>query len=115
MEPLCTVCHQPLLPTYYFCPNCGREVNEPPLPITLSSQATLYIFSAILPWICFIGITKWKGFKYLRSKDSSAKTIGLISTAILLVSLAVAAWFLYWWTQNAIQKSLNSINTDFGI
>jgi hypothetical protein len=112
---ICEVCHQSILPQYYFCPNCGTKLNSAPLAVTATAQTGLYLWSAVLPMILFIGITKWKGVKYLKSKDQKTKTIGAVACAILLLSTIFTIWYAYAWTQNLIQSTVESINTDFGL
>ncbi len=115
MEPnICQVCHQPILSTYYFCPNCGAKVNEPPLKTDTSSQVKIYLFSVVLPMICFIFVTKWPGLKYYKSNDAKAKRIGQIAFTLLVVSTIATIVFAYTWTQSVVQEQINSINTDFG-
>jgi hypothetical protein len=112
IPPTCSVCHQPVLATYYFCPNCGNNLNQAPLSTSLWSQVSLYAFSLILPMILFLFVTKWPGVKYLRSEDKKTKNIGIIACTILAVSTILTIWLAYVWTQSAIQSSVNSINTD---
>ena len=119
MEPnltqnLCPTCHQPVLASYYFCPNCGTKLNIAPLSTTIKTQIWIYGFSIILPLICFIFVTRWPGLKYYRSNDPKAKEIGKIAWILIVVSTFVTAWLAYVWTQQFIQSQLNSINTDFG-
>jgi hypothetical protein len=111
---ICTVCHQPILSTYYFCPNCGTKINEAPLSTTVGTQAWIYAFSIILPMILFIFITKWPGIKYFKSNDPKAHRIGQIAWVLLIASTVVTIWLAYVWTEQTIQSSINSINTDFG-
>ena len=110
---ICSVCHQPILPSYYFCPNCGTKVNEAPLSTSIVTQASIYAFSIVLPMILFIFITKWPGIKYYKSNDPKIHRIGQIASALLILSTIVTVWIVYVWTQNMIQSSVNSINTDF--
>ena len=72
----CPQCHQPVLPTYYFCPNCGKSLHEPPLSTTVGAQTGLYALSIIMPMICFLAINQWRGMKYMKSADPQAKQIG---------------------------------------
>ena len=109
----CKICHQPILPQYYFCPNCGAKINEAPLSVTLGMQAWIYAFSIVLPMILFIFITKWPGVKYYKSPDPKAKLIGQIAWALLILSTILTIWFAYVWTEQTIQSTVNSINTDF--
>ncbi len=116
MEPsatsTCPVCHQPTLSTYYFCPNCGAKLNAPPLSTTLAAQVWIYLFSIVLPFICFIMIHKWQGIAYLKSSDPKTKQIGMIALTLIIISTVVTIWLAYIWTQQMIQSSVNSINAD---
>ena len=111
-EKICPVCHQPILPQDYFCPNCGAKLNTAPLSTTPQTQAWIYAFSIILPMILFIYVTKWPGIKYYKSKDPKAKQIGQIAWTLLIISTLVTIWLAYILTQSMIQSSINSINTD---
>ena len=112
---VCSVCHQPILPQYYFCPNCGAKLNSAPLSTTFATQAWIYALSIILPMTCFIFIKKWPGVKYFKSDDPKAKTIGQIAWFLIILSTIVTIWLVVVWTRKAIQSSINSINTDMGI
>ena len=111
---VCPSCHQPILPQYYFCPNCGAKINEAPLSTTSGTQAWVYLFSIILPMIAFIFVTRWPGVKYYKSKDPKTHLIGQIAWVLIILSTVVTIWFAYVWTQNVIQDQINAINTDFG-
>jgi hypothetical protein len=111
----CPACHQGVLSTYYFCPNCGTKLQNAPLPTSSGAQLKLYAFSIILPLICFITISKWRGIQYLRSKDEQTRSIGFIACFLLLASTLILIWLTYVWTQNAIQQSITSINADMSI
>ena len=109
---LCSHCHQPLLPTYYFCPNCGAKINNAPLSTSVGAQARLYVFSAILPALCYLFISKWQGIKYFRSSDPKTKNIGSIAILILAAATIVTVWLAYIWTQEIIQQQIAAINAD---
>ena len=111
---VCLVCHQPILPQYYFCPNCGAKINSAPLSTTIGTQAWIYAFSIILPMILFIFVTRWPGVKYYKSNDKKAKQIGRIAWALLILSTILTIWLTIILTNEMIQSSINSINTDFG-
>ncbi len=111
---LCSVCHQPTLPQYYFCPNCGAKLNSAPLSTTLVSQLGIYLFSLILPSICFIFITRWPGLKYFKSNDPKAKLIGEVAWTLLILSTVITFWLVFVWTQGAVQSLTNSLNADLG-
>lgn len=109
---ICPVCHQPIKPEYYFCPNCGTKLRQAPLSISPAAQAKIYFHSIILPWIIFITISKWKGTEYLKSKDTKEKQVGIIAISLLILSTIFTVWMAYVFTQEMIQSSVNSINTD---
>lgn len=115
MEPnTCPVCHQPILPQYYFCPNCGTKLNSAPLSTTAQTQAWIYGLSLILPMFLFVFIKKWPTIKYFKSSDPKAKQIGQVAWAILIISTILTIWLAVVWTQQTIQSSIDSINTDIG-
>ena len=115
MEPnICPVCHQPILPQYYFCPNCGAKLSQDPLSTSIKTQIWIYSFSIILPMICFIFVTRWSGVKYYKSEDPKAKRIGQIAWALLILSTIITIVLVYIWTTQLIQSQINSINIDFG-
>ena len=109
---VCAVCHQAVSPQFYFCPNCGNRLHPVPLSTSVATQAWIYAFSAILPMLCFLFITRWPGLKYFRSKDEKTKMIGIIACAILMLSTIITVWLVYVWTQQAIQSATDSINAD---
>jgi hypothetical protein len=109
---VCPTCHQPILPTYYFCPNCGTKLNSAPLSTTPQAQAMLYAFSLILPVICFLMIGKWQGWKYYRSTDPKTKSIGTTAIVLMVLSTIVTVWLASIWVNGAIQSSLASVNSD---
>ena len=92
---ICPICHFPVKPEYYFCPNCGAKLSTPPLGVGLVDQLLLYAFSIILPWIAYLAITKWQGIKYLRAPDARTKQVGLIALILLIVSSIIAFWLTY--------------------
>ncbi len=110
---ICTVCHQPVIPQYYFCPNCGAKLNSAPLSTTIQTQAWIYAFSIILPMICFIFVTRWPGMRYYKSEDPKAKQIGQVAWILIILSTVFVIWFATVLTQRMIQSTVDSINTDF--
>ena len=113
--PVCDVCHQSILPTYYFCPNCGAKLKSAPLSVKWDEQIKLYLFSVILPFLGFLFAGKWEGFKYLRSKDTKAKNIGIIACILLTVSTVALIYFTVVATKAMIKSTNDSLNADFGL
>ncbi len=113
-ENICSACHQPVLPQYYFCPNCGNKLHSAPLSTTAQTQAWIYAFSIILPMICFIFVNRWPGVKYFKSSDPKVKLIGYIAWALLALSTVFVIYFAIVFTRELTQSTINSINTDMG-
>lgn len=109
---ICSVCHIGVQPEYYFCPNCGNNLHPKPLSTSISTQIGIYLFSAILPSICFIMVTRWPGLKYYRSEDKKAKIIGIIAWVILIISTVITYWLAYIWTKSVVDGALNSASLD---
>src|ERR1700753_2522684 len=111
---VCPVCHQPVASTYYFCPNCGAKIHEPPLSTAPLTQLGIYAFSIVLPMICYLAITKWPGLKYLRSQDEDTRTVGVIACALLIISSVLTFYYGYIWTEEAIQQTTAQVNQELG-
>jgi membrane protease subunit (stomatin/prohibitin family) len=101
---VCPQCHQSVLPTYYFCPNCGKNLKEPSLSTSISTQTGIYLLSIIMPAIAFLAIKYWPGMKYLRSPDWEKKQIGIVAIILMAVSTIVLVWWGIVWTEGYIQS-----------
>ena len=102
--PLCPVCHEPVRPEFYFCPNCGKNLKEKPLPTDAGAQIGIYLLSIITPPLCFLTVGSWHGVKYLKMNDPKAKQIGIISIILMTLSSAVTIWLVYALTAQLIQS-----------
>ena len=111
----CAICHQPLQPEYYFCPNCGTQVNAPPLSTEPGTQLWIYAHSIILPMLLFLSISKWKGYKYFKSDDPKIKQVGTTAIVLLIASTLISCYLAYAWTTATINSSIDSINSDMSI
>ena len=98
---LCPFCSTPLDAAAFFCPTCGKNVKEKPLSTGILTQIGLYLVSVLLPPL-FIGWT----LKYLKSKDPTAKQVGMISLGLTIISIA-AAVFLTISLFNTLSKGVN--------
>ena len=109
---VCPTCHQPTLPQYYFCPNCGTKLNLAPLSTTVATQVWIYAFSIILPMLCFLFVTRWPGVKYFKSSDPKTKQIGQIAWVLLILSTIITIWLVVVWMQSYVQSTVAGINAD---
>ncbi len=111
MPAICPECHLPVRPEFYFCPNCGKRLSEPPLATDLGSQLWLYVFSAILPVICYLAVSYWQGIKYARSSDPAARRIGWIAIAIISISTIITFWLAAVWINGLLQSATSSLGS----
>jgi len=112
----CPSCHQPIIPTYYFCPNCGVKLNQAPLLTDTLTQVKIYAFSIILPMICFLFVTKWPGIKYYKSEDPKTKQIGEIAWILIVLSTIITVYLAFVWTQKSFNTYLYSIDpSNYGL
>lgn len=81
----CKFCGQSVLVNSTFCPNCGKQLNEP--PISAVKEFFVYLFSIFFPPLGFI-----PGIKYLSRKDEKAKRIGVIAIILTLISTVITIW-----------------------
>ena len=101
---VCPTCHQPILPEYYFCPNCGTKLaGYKPLSTSLTTQLWIYFLSIVMPALAFVVIKYWPGMKYLRSSDCTRKQIGIVALILMVASTVVITWYLIIFTEGLIQ------------
>ena len=86
-QKLCPFCHSPTTETYYFCPNCGKKLKEPPVSTTILKQIGIYALSIFLP-----PLGLWPGIKYLKQDNKKAKIIGLVAVILTVISTVITVW-----------------------
>lgn len=82
---ICPQCHIEVRQTDYFCSNCGKNLQEKPLVVSITTQTKLYLGSIFLPPMGII----W-GLRYLRQKDQNSKIVGWVAIALTMVTLLVS-------------------------
>jgi hypothetical protein len=87
---ICPVCHQTILAEYYFCPNCGNNLKEKPVKISILTQIGLYALAVFLP-----PLGLWPGITYMMKKNPQAKRIGLITIILTLISTILMIWAIF--------------------
>ena len=97
----CPFCSKPVTPTDYFCPSCGRKIQEKPLSTSVLTQIWIYCVSFFLP-----PLGLWPGFKYLRQKDQKHKTIGVIAIVLTFSSILITAYLVI----NVINQVNDQVN-----
>ena len=86
----CSVCHQKILETYYFCPNCGNNLKESIAPVSVILQIGLYALAIFLP-----PLGLWPGIKYLMKKNRQAKIVGVVVIVLTLISTVITIWAIF--------------------
>ena len=81
---LCPACQFKIQSDWFFCPNCAKVLKEKMPVISVPKQILIYLVSFFL---APLGLG-W-GLKYIRSKDSKIKTIGIISIVLTILSLVL--------------------------
>jgi len=79
---LCPTCRFKTQSEWFFCPNCGKELKEKIPVISIPKQILIYSVSFFLTPL---GLG-W-GLKYVRSKDSKIKTVGIISIVLTILAI----------------------------
>lgn len=87
MELTCNSCHYPISENFYFCPNCGKKIHEPPVSTSVGRQIWIYFLSTFLP-----PLGLWPGIKYLLQNDEKAKMIGIIAIVLTILSTIITIW-----------------------
>ncbi|HUX35898.1 MAG TPA: zinc ribbon domain-containing protein [Candidatus Paceibacterota bacterium] len=111
MDLKCPSCGNAISPDFYFCPNCGKKLKEPPPSTSFSAQFTVYFVSLFIP-----PFGLWYAYKYLRYKNetpvpnrfTSRKKIGW--AAVILTVLGI--WLVVWTSQvliNSLNQALTGI------
>jgi uncharacterized membrane protein YqaE (UPF0057 family) len=104
-QPLCPFCHFPLTQSYYFCPNCGKKLNEP--PITTLKEIGVYLLSIFLP-----PLGLWPGIRYLFSKNQRTRRAGIIAIILTILSTIITIWLTMAFMGQLTQSLTGQMNVD---
>lgn len=89
-QKVCSICHQPVLDEYFYCPNCGNNLKEKLIPVSLAAQLGMYALAIFLP-----PLGLWPGIKYLSKKSSQAKRVGVITIVLTLIASMATIWAIF--------------------
>lgn len=89
MDPnlLCHTCGSAIQSTFYFCPNCGKKLKDPPVSTTIPRQIVLYLVAFFLP-----PSGLFTGIKYLRQNGDKPKYIGTVLIVLTIVSIGISIY-----------------------
>lgn len=97
----CPKCGYVILSSYYFCPNCGKKLKEPPAPTGIGTQIGIYAICIFLPPF---GLAP--AIRYLLQKDLKAIRIGIVALILTIISTIITVWLTIT-TINNINATLN--------
>lgn len=97
----CTNCNAQILDNYYFCPNCGKKIKEPPFKFSNHQAVKIILLSILVPPF---GI--FPSIKYLLVTDMKAKIVGAVGIVLNIVILTLATIYLI----KSINQTMDQIN-----
>ena len=103
MNQTCKYCKAQVLDTFYFCPNCGKKLKEPPFKFSLTKAIIIILESIFLPPLGLI-----PGIRYLLKNDIKAQAVGLIAIILTFISTGIAI-IISINLMNSLQKSYGGI------
>ncbi len=77
----CKFCKSPTQESFYFCPNCGKKLKEPPFKFSLAKSITIIVAAILIPPFGII-----PGVKYFLKDDRRAQFIGIITIAVTILA-----------------------------
>lgn len=96
---VCSVCHQPVLDSYYFCPNCGYNLKEKSAPVSVMMQIGLYALAIFLP-----PLGLWPGIKYMLKKNPQARWVGAVTIVLTVASTILTIWAIFALSSNYLNQ-----------
>ncbi len=115
MNKTCKYCKSPISDTFYFCPNCGKKLKEPPYKFSLSKTIVIILESVLIPPFGLI-----PGIRYFLKNDHKAQIIGMVAIGLTIISTIVGIMFTInlfkgtMKTYNDISQMQNLINSSSG-
>ena len=106
ISPICPACHQVVISEWYFCPNCGEELQPKPVKVSASTQIGIYALSIFLP-----PLGLWPGIKYLGKEGREAQVVGVIAIALTIISSIVTIWLIFYSLQSYLAIYSGLINS----
>lgn len=87
---MCKSCQNPISPTYFFCPYCGRKLRQPPQSTSVGKQIGIYFLAVFFPFFSII-----PGVRYINQPDNKSKAVGVVTLFLTGVSLLINIYFLF--------------------
>ena len=109
MNNVCKYCKNPIAESFYFCPNCGKKLKEPPFKFSWEKTIVVVLESILLP-----PLGLFPGIRHLRMKETGAKILGSAAILLTIISTIFAVIFFVNFINN-FSKTYNSIYQSQGL
>ncbi len=90
MDLVCKSCQNPVSPTYFFCPYCGRKLRRPPLSTSVGKQIGIYLLAIFFPFLSII-----PGIRYTLQPDNKSKAVGIATLLLTGIFLLLNVYYLF--------------------
>lgn len=100
----CNRCHSEISQSFYFCPQCGHKIKEPPYHFSAVSTFSILLLSFLFPPFGLI-----PGFKYLKNENKKAKLVGVLTIIVTIISFIIFILILQEYL-NQLNRTINNIN-----
>ncbi len=77
----CKFCKSAVQESFYFCPNCGKKIKEPPFKFSLAKSITIIVAAFLIPPFGII-----PGIRYFLKDDKRAQFVGVITIAVTILA-----------------------------
>lgn len=90
MDLACKSCQNPISPTYFFCPYCGKKLRRPPLSTSVGKQISIYFLAIFFPFLSIV-----PGIRYINQPDSKSKAVGTVTLLLTGIFLLLNIYFIF--------------------
>ena|SRR3989344_1614838 len=104
MSNVCKYCKAGVAENFYFCPNCGKKIKEPPFKFSWGKTIAILLESILFPPFGLI-----PGIRYFLKNDHKAQIIGVVAISLTIISTIVGIMFTINLFKGTI-KTYNDIN-----
>lgn len=101
MNDVCKHCNNPIAESFYYCPNCGKKIKEPPFKFSWNKTILLIAESVLLPPLGLI-----PGIKYFLKNDRRAQILGIVLIGTTIASTVIGLML----TVNLIKGTMKTYN-----
>ena len=104
MDLTCKRCGQPIQESFYFCPNCGKKIKEPPPSTSIAAQTVVSLVSFFFPPLGLI-----YAYRYSRHGGSKERYIAVAAVVItcLIIYLQYTLLTKVWENVSQTLKALD--------